>query len=135
MVRKKVLIVDDSTTMRKLERLMLGEQYDFVEAANGEDALSTAVTERPDIVLLDLNMPTIDGIETYRQLRQLEGFADVPVLFITGMTEYPAADGGALHSVRFPVDARSDVLRKPLHAVALREMVQRLLGMEGTRAP
>lgn len=129
MVRKKVLIVDDSMTMRKFERLILGDRsYDISEAASGDDALSAAALDRPDIVLLDVNMPSIDGIETYRRLRLLEGFAEVPVLFITGMTEYPAGDDSPPNSVRFPNDARTAILRKPIHAAALRETVLQLLG-------
>lgn len=129
MVRKKVLIVDDSMTMRKFERLILGDQnYDISEASSGDEALSAAAVDRPDIVLLDVNMPSIDGIETHRRLRLLEGLADVPVLFITGMTEYPAGDNSPSNSVRFPVDARTAILRKPIHAASLRETVQQLLG-------
>jgi DNA-binding response OmpR family regulator len=128
MVRKKVLLVDDSTTIRKLERLFLGERdFEIVEVSNGEDALSAAVRDRPDIILLDVNMPTIDGIETYRRLRRLDDFAGLPILFITGMTEYPAGEDEPPHSVRFPDDEHTGVLRKPLHVATLREKVQALL--------
>ncbi len=55
--RKKILLVDDSMTIRKLARAILGADYDFVEAENGADASTVARAERPDLIVMDLNMP------------------------------------------------------------------------------
>ena len=67
--RKKILLVDDSMTIRKLARAILGADYDFVEAENGADASTVARAERPDLIVMDLNMPVKDGIEGLADLK------------------------------------------------------------------
>jgi DNA-binding response OmpR family regulator len=84
----RVLIVDDKTANLDLLRDMLaplGHQIFF--ATSGAKALSIASSVRPDIVLLDVMMPGMDGFETCRQLKQQEALADIPVIFVTARTD------------------------------------------------
>ena len=66
-VRKKILVVDDEQSVRDLciacIRHALGQGYDVVEAANGDAAIAAAQAERPDLILLDIMMPEVDGFE------------------------------------------------------------------------
>ena len=67
----KVLIVDDTETMRLYEQMLLsGEGYDISTAEDGVEALSRIEEERPDLVLLDIMMPRMDGIECCRRIKQ-----------------------------------------------------------------
>lgn len=71
-LRGKVLVVDDEAHIRKFVGLLVKSLGDpiVVEAANGAEALDLYVREKPDLVLLDVNMPRVDGLETLRHLRQ-----------------------------------------------------------------
>ncbi|PLX84978.1 MAG: response regulator [Desulfuromonas sp.] len=84
---KKVLIVDDSSTMRKIvTRALRQAGLDFeaiLEAANGEEALQALETQPVDIVLSDINMPTMDGIEFLRQKATRDNIKSIPVVMIT----------------------------------------------------
>ena len=82
-----VLIVDDTPQNLTVLGELLKPVYRIRAANSGERALRAAATEpRPDIILLDIMMPEMDGYEVLRRLRADEGTRDIPVIFITAMT-------------------------------------------------
>jgi two-component system KDP operon response regulator KdpE len=93
----KILVVDDDPQIRRVMRATLvGHKYEVTEARNGEDALTGISAEMPDLVLLDMNMPGIDGLETCRHLRS---GSDVPIIVLsvrnTEKDKVAALDAGA----------------------------------------
>ena len=85
---RKVLIVDDDRlNIRVLSGILKGDGYVLAEAHSGETALLVYPNFRPDLVLLDVMLPGIDGFETCRQLRQIHGEKAAPVIFITAKSE------------------------------------------------
>jgi two-component system chemotaxis response regulator CheY len=79
-----ILAVDDSPSMRQMVSFTLKEAgYDVIEAADGEDALAKAKLRPVQLVLTDVNMPRMGGIELIRQLRSLPAYAGVPILMLT----------------------------------------------------
>ena len=86
--RKRVLIVDDSPTALLWQRMLLQmEQYETLTAADGAEGVEVARRERPDLILLDVSMPTMDGIEACRALRAAPETADIPILMVTTHSE------------------------------------------------
>jgi CheY-like chemotaxis protein len=83
-----VLVVDDDDMQRKLiGNLLRGDNYHLLFAASGADALEQLSKLRPDLVLMDIGMPGLDGLETTRRLKAMPGLAQVPVIMITGHSE------------------------------------------------
>jgi len=81
---RTVLIVEDNAVNRELLRELLEMRgYDVVEACDGEQALKKLAEIQPEILLMDLNMPVLDGYETVRRIRQTPSFASLPVLAVT----------------------------------------------------
>ena len=81
---KKVLAVDDSATMRQLVKMTLSRSgYDVVEAEDGAKALQKATTDIFDLVLSDINMPVMTGIELLRSLRKLAQYKFTPIVLVT----------------------------------------------------
>ncbi len=76
----RILIVDDERPIRRFLSASLGEQYEITEAANGEDAIRAAVSERPDLIILDLGLPDIDGVEVTRRLRE---WTQTPIIIVS----------------------------------------------------
>jgi CheY-like chemotaxis protein len=90
---QRVLVVDDSADIRELWRLWLtfwGFTVD--EARNGQEAVQKATEFRPDLILMDLWMPMVDGIEAMRRLRADSRTADVPVLAVSAQNDAPDSD-------------------------------------------
>jgi CheY-like chemotaxis protein/nitrogen-specific signal transduction histidine kinase len=84
--RKNVLIVDDEESFRDVLKCVLdGEGYQLYEAATGRDAIAKLETDKPDIVLLDLNLPDTDGWGVMQYMKQRPKFKDVEVLIISGL--------------------------------------------------
>ena len=84
----KILIVDDTPANVRLLKDVLGARgYKLYVANSGEQALKIAPRIEPDLILMDVMMPGIDGFETCVQLKQQELFQDVPVIFITAKTD------------------------------------------------
>jgi two-component system, cell cycle response regulator len=80
----KILTVDDSKTIRlMLAKLFRPFACELVEAANGEEALAVATREKPDLIILDYNMPVMDGIAMLRKLREDAGLRRTPVIMLT----------------------------------------------------
>ena len=111
-----VLIVDDDERSRDLLKLVLeGKGHRVSEAENGEDALKSVEAEPPDVVLLDVVMPKIDGFEACRRLKADPRTAHIPVLMVTGLTErddrIKGIDAGANDFINKPIDAQELALR------------------------
>jgi len=84
--RRRILVVEDNPLNLKLVRDVLQfAEYDVIEAHSGEEALRTAEENPPDLVLMDLQLPGIDGTETLRRLREGPLKADVPVVAVTAL--------------------------------------------------
>jgi two-component system chemotaxis response regulator CheY len=81
---KKILIVDDSSSMRQLVTFTLQDSgYEVVQATDGVDGLTKAKAERVDMVVTDLNMPNMNGIELIRGLRDLTAYKFTPIIMLT----------------------------------------------------
>jgi chemosensory pili system protein ChpA (sensor histidine kinase/response regulator) len=82
-----VMVVDDSLTVRKItSRMLAREGYEFVTAKDGVDALQQLQDTRPDCILLDVEMPRMDGFEFARNLRADEALRSIPIIMITSRT-------------------------------------------------
>lgn len=88
----KILLVDDERHIRKFISLILnqGGQPVIVEAANGEEALQAYQADKPDWVLLDINMPRMDGMETLRKLKEID--PDCVVIMLTSLANREAVE-------------------------------------------
>jgi len=81
---KKILIVDDSSTIRKLINYILRKKdYQITEAEDGIDALEKLINTKVDLVIADLNMPNMDGIELVKSLRNNYYYIDIPIIMLT----------------------------------------------------
>ncbi|MDI6890978.1 MAG: response regulator [Thermodesulfovibrionales bacterium] len=81
---KKILIVDDNQDSRELVvKILKSKGYQMIEATDGEEALEKAVSERPDLILMDISIPKIDGFEVTRRLKSQEEFKDLPIVALT----------------------------------------------------
>ena len=81
---KKVLVVDDNEDNRQiLIDLLSTAGYEIVEATNGTDAVALATSERPNLVLMDIQLPGIDGLEATRRIKATPQLANVPVIAVT----------------------------------------------------
>ena len=113
-----VLLVDDYADAREMYAEFLELYgYEVMQAADGEQALQKAAERRPDVVLMDLSLPGLDGRETTKLLKAAPGTADVPVVILSGMPSEYARKSGA--------DA---FLTKPCEPSDLVEAIKRLLG-------
>ena len=84
---KNILIVDDSPVTLRGIKAMLDRDYQIAVATSGEQALKTMKKKRPDLVLLDYEMPGWDGRETLERIREDENLSDIPVIFLTGVED------------------------------------------------
>ncbi len=83
-MRKKVLLVDDSATILMMERMILSRlPYDCVTATNGEDAVALAMSERPDLILMDVVMPQMNGFDAVKRIREQDVTRDTPIIMVT----------------------------------------------------
>lgn len=124
MMPGRVLVVEDSATNRKLIRLRLSAAYyDVIEARNGEEALELAHAEHPDLVLLDVMMPGIDGYEVCRRLKTDSDTAHIPIVMLTALD-------GREDRVRGLETGADDFLSKPFDDLALLSRVASLTRMK-----
>lgn len=118
---EKILIVDDDVDTLRLVGLMLHKQgYQIIAASNGSQGLKKALDERPDLILLDVMMPDMDGYEVTRRLRKNPATASLPILMFTAKTQLDDKVTG------FEVGA-DDYLTKPTHPTELQAHVKALL--------
>ena len=122
---QSILIVDDCVTTRKLVGLYLRQGgYDSIQAENGLEALEKLAQEQVELVITDVNMPGMDGVELTRSMKKDEGLKDIPVLMLT--TE--AGDRERGEGVAAGVQG---YLTKPVTQTQLIQEVERLLPKAG----
>jgi two-component system chemotaxis response regulator CheY len=81
---KKILVVEDTLDTRQmLHHYLKAEGYDVVTASDGREGLYMANSEKPDLIITDINMPEIDGIELIKKLRTQPEFKDLPIIALT----------------------------------------------------
>lgn len=104
---RSILIAEDNPDSRDALRALL-EAYGFhvLEAQNGEEAVRRAIETKPDLVLMDIMMPVMDGLEATRRLRQEKDFPQVPILALTAMagSREPAIEAGCDDHLPKPID-------------------------------
>ncbi len=82
-VKKKILIVDDNTDLNRVLQMSLTESYETISAMNGEDAVDLAVTEVPDLIIMDLMLNGMNGFEAISLIRQVPKTMSIPIIAIT----------------------------------------------------
>ena len=82
---KKILLVDDSATSRLTNRLLLGKctNYEVISACDGKQGVELALKQRPDLILMDIEMPRMTGLEACKFLRQQESTRNTPIILLT----------------------------------------------------
>jgi CheY-like chemotaxis protein len=79
-----ILVVEDYEDVRRMLKILLeSEQFRVLEAATGVEALIVVKNGRPDVILMDLALPGLDGFETIRRIRKIEGFQNTPIIVLT----------------------------------------------------
>ena len=81
---KKILIVEDNpTNLRLIRMVLINKGYSVLEATDGEEALLVAIEGRPDLIVMDIQLPKMDGLEVTKRLRQTSYFRRVPIIALT----------------------------------------------------
>jgi two-component system chemotaxis response regulator CheY len=128
MKKQRILIVDDSSVMRKIVERSLRqaglELAEVVEAGNGIEALAAVREGMFDLILSDINMPAMDGIEFLRQLRTIETAKGTPVVMVT-------TEGSESRVVEALSIGAKGYIRKPFTPDQIKERVTPLLGVLG----
>ena len=115
-----ILLIDDDEINRLVVRGLLGGTYRMILAESGEEAFFILERQKPDLILLDVYMPQMDGHEVLKRLKEEEQFADIPVVFLTGdedeQTEVQGFSEGA-----------TDFIRKPMRKAVAVQRINRIL--------
>lgn len=81
---KRILVVEDTEDNRQIIRDLLTRfDYELIEAADGAEGVALAESRRPDLILMDIQLPVLDGYEATRRIRALPGLAQVPIIAVT----------------------------------------------------
>ena len=112
--RKRILIVDDEASIAETLRDHLARDHAVEVVSNGDEALAAVSRARPNVVLLDMNMPGMSGLEVLKRLQQID--ATIPVIMVTGTDDVPAV-GEALKLGAF------SYVPKPFAAEYIRHLV------------
>ena len=119
---KKILVVEDDADNRRIAvKILAVAGYDVLEATDGAQALALARSEHPDLILMDLALPTVDGWEATRQLKADPATHTIPVIALTAF----AMAGDEERSRAVGCD---DYIAKPARPTAIREMVRKHIG-------
>src|SRR5262245_61622304 len=119
-MNERILVVDDTpANIRALVGILKEQGYRLSVATNGKQALDVVEKVRPDLILLDVMMPELDGFETCRRIKRVEAWRDIPVMFLTARTDtadlVKGFDIGAVDYVGKPFNAHELLARVGTH--------------------
>lgn len=118
---KRILTVDDSSSVRQMVSFTLQKAaYDVSEAVDGKDGLDKITAEKFDLIITDLNMPNVDGIQLIASIRKLPGYAFVPILMLSTESQAEKKDAGRKAGA-------TGWIVKPFNADQLVAVVQKLV--------
>ena len=117
----KILVVDDEPSIRHLLRVaLIKSNFEVTEAADGEEALKTAISKSPELIIMDVQLPKMNGMEVTGKLREMPEFNDVPIIAVTAyamkVDKEKALESGC-----------NAYLSKPINIQELRSMVAEML--------
>lgn len=118
---KKILVVEDVEFNRELVVQLLEDDYEVITAADGEEGVRLAERERPDLILMDLSLPGLDGWEATRRIKGRETLKDIPIIALSAHA-MPGDEEKARQS------GSDDYLSKPLDENLLFDKLARFLG-------
>ena len=117
----RILIVEDNPqNMRLLEMVLRAKNYTLLKATDGEEALDMAIREQPDLIIMDIQLPKVSGLEVTRKLRETPAFSHTPIIAITAY----AMKGDKERVIESGCDA---YLSKPINTRELPEMIAGML--------
>ena len=120
-MKEKILIVEDSPlNMKLLEMVLRAKSYTLLKATDGEEALDIAVREQPDLIIMDIQLPKMSGLEVVRRLRETPAFSHTPIIAITAY----AMKGCKKRIIESGCDA---YLSKPINTRELPEVIAEML--------
>jgi CheY-like chemotaxis protein len=118
--KKKILICDDDPVILRLLQVNLEiEGYEVVSAHHGEEAVRLAIQERPNLIILDIMMPRMDGYQAARALKSQTETKDIPLVFLSAKAQQADIDKGRTFGV-------TDYLTKPFDPTELLDVIDRL---------
>lgn len=118
--RPTVLVIDDNTDIRQYERTLLQDEFIVLEAADGKEGLSVAIKEVPDLVICDVMMPVMDGLEFTKQLKTNTATSHIPVIMLTAKNLEEHRAEGYEHGA-------DSYITKPFHSKVLLARIENLL--------
>lgn len=116
-VNPKILIVEDDQAVLEVEKLMLSDKYDLVTATDGNEAVRKYVERRPSLVLMDIMLPVMDGVQATKEILKID-----PNARIIGVTAYAVNRGKELLRA-----GALDILKKPFSRNELVEIIDKFL--------
>ena len=118
---RRILIAEDDDEQRTALKLILKlSKFAVIEARDGHEAIESVRRERPDLVLMDLSLPGIDGLEATRELRRDAEFQRLPIIFVTGYDQQETID-------KIKDSGGTDFISKPIEFDELKKMIDRHL--------
>ncbi len=121
--KQKILVVDDEQVNLQMLVSLLSSEYRVLVAKNGTQALTVVKSNKPDLILLDIMMPQMDGYEVCRQVKEEHASREIPVIFLTARQDAESETQG------FELGA-VDYITKPFHGTTVRARVQTHLGLK-----
>jgi|SRR5579863_1871459 len=123
MASKKILLVDDSCTARLVNRMIFSQKsnYVLISASDGKEAVEIARQEKPDVILMDIVMPRMTGLEACRALKKDNATSSIPVILLTTRGEEQYVQEGYASGC-------SDYLTKPVNDTELLDLLRAYLG-------
>ncbi|MBC7128710.1 MAG: response regulator [Thermoplasmatales archaeon] len=121
---RKILVVDDEKEIVELVENMLREKYRIIKAYSGKECIEKARKEKPDLILLDIMMPEMDGWETLKKLKEDEKLKDIPVSMLTALPLTP------LDTKDKPIDKIENYIVKPFTKKILQKKIEDIFKKE-----
>jgi CheY-like chemotaxis protein len=118
---KKILIADDEETVRALVKKLLSKEYTVLEADNGEEAVKVAVNQKPDLILMDILMPKMDGLTACYAIKRNQATKGIPVIMLT------AVDYELNRKLSQDVMGAQGYITKPFNSQALMDLIAKFL--------
>lgn len=120
MEKRRILTIDDNAVNLASIEKKLEDEYEVVPMLTGKRAIKYLYCEKVDLILLDVQMPVMDGVETLREIRKIDGGAEIPVIFLSATQDEEAEEEGAKLGI-------IDYIIKPVDGDDLKRKIRRAL--------